>query len=281
MVALLFTFLYCLASNRQISAITSRLFDSHPGASFLILIVIPCFNEARRLVPEQIIAFLDQDGDTELLFVDDASIDQTSQILHALQDRVPDRLHVLSLSRNQGKGNAVRQGILHGLQGTYHLLGYWDADLATPLPTISTFARQMEANPHLQMICGSRVQRLGASIQRHWYRHYPGRFIATWISLLLSLPVYDTQCGAKLFTSRLAEDLFAAPFLSRWLFDVELFARIIGLVGREEAVRQIQEYPLERWTDVGESKVSLSYLPKIPFELWRISRHYRHQLENS
>lgn len=247
----------------------------------MILIVIPCFNEARRLVPEQIIAFLDQDGDTELLFVNDASIDQTSQVLRALQDRVPDRLHVLSLPRNQGKGNAVRQGILHGLRGTYRLVGYWDADLATPLPTISTFAQQMEANPHLQMICGCRIQRLGASIQRHWYRHYPGRFIATWISLLLGLPVYDTQCGAKLFTSRLAEDLFAAPFLSRWLFDVEIFARIIGLVGREEAVRQIQEYPLERWTDVGESKVDLSYLPKVPFELWRISRHYRHQLENS
>jgi hypothetical protein len=128
------------------------------------------------------------------------------------------------------------------------------------------------------MIFGSRIQRLGADIKRHWYRHYPGRIIAFWINAIIKLPVHDTQCGAKLIEANLARQIFAEPFISSWLFDVELFARIIALYGRQQASQMIYEIPLQRWTDVGDSKISAGYLPKIPVELAKIYWKYRKEL---
>ena len=99
--------------------------------------------------------------------------------------------------------------------------------------------------------------------------------IAFWINAIIRLPVHDTQCGAKLIEADLAAKIFAEPFISSWLFDVELFARIIGLYGRQQAARKIYEVPLRRWTDVGDSKISPAYVPKIPVELFRIYWKYR------
>ena len=245
----------------------------------MILIVVPCYNEALRLRPDVFRSYLAENSETLFLFVDDGSTDRTLEMLHAIESDDDDRAIILALPHNHGKAEAIRQGIVHGLQRPVELLGFLDADLATPLPAIAGLAGVMTADPTVKMVCGARVQRLGAVITRHWYRHYPGRIIATLISLLLGLPVYDSQCGAKVFDRDLAEQIFSEPFLSRWLFDVELFARTIGLVGRQHAARIIHEYPLTHWTDVGTSKITPAYLPKIPFELWRIRRHYRQHLQ--
>lgn len=245
----------------------------------MILIVIPCFNEAQRLHLDPFTAYFSEDDKTHLLFVDDASTDRTGDALRAIAALNSRRVSILTLPHNQGKAEAVRQGILHGLRRPVRRIGFWDADLATPLSAVGGFAAIMTADPSVRMVCGARIQRLGAHINRHWYRHYPGRVIATCISLLLDLPVYDSQCGAKLFVRELAENIFREPFLSRWLFDVELYARTIGLVGRAQASRIIHEVPLKRWTDVGKSTISPAYLPKIPIELWRIRRRYRRQLQ--
>ncbi|MGC2162825.1 MAG: hypothetical protein WA634_13000, partial [Silvibacterium sp.] len=79
------------------------------------------------------------------------------------------------------------------------------------------------------------------------------------VSLLLRIPVYDTQCGAKLFriTPELSQVL-AGPFHSRWIFDVELLARFLALHKNNvpQMEKQIYEYPLPVWTDVAGSKVS-------------------------
>lgn len=248
---------------------------SGPGRS--ITIVIPCYNEAQRLDTSAYVAFLTAEPGVHLVFVNDGSTDSTSARLAQIEQQAPDRVTLIELPVNQGKGGAVRSGILAGLKNSPCWLGYWDADLATPLTEVSVFADLVAAQPYIRLLCGSRILRMGAHIQRHWYRHYPGRIIATCISLVLGLQVYDTQCGAKLIEPELAAEIFAEPFSSRWLFDVELIARIISLVGRQEAERIIYEYPLSRWTDVGESKISLAYLPRIPIDLLRIYRRYHRQ----
>ncbi len=245
----------------------------------MILIVIPCYNEALRLQPNEFRSYVTESSETLLLFVDDGSTDRTLEMLRGIESGAGNRVTILALPHNRGKAEAIRQGVLHGLRQPVEQLGFWDADLATPLPAIANLSGVMAADPAVKMVCGARVQRLGAVISRHWYRHYPGRIIATAISLLLGLSVYDSQCGAKVFDRKLAEQIFSEPFLSRWLFDVELFARTIGLVGRHHATRIIHEYPLTHWADVGTSKISPAYLPKIPFELWRIRRHYRRHLQ--
>lgn len=240
----------------------------------MVTIVIPCFNEAHRLSPGPFVSFLGDRADLFFIFVDDGSTDRTAEKLEQISAQTGSKSSVLRLGANQGKAEAVRQGILQALKDEPSHVGYWDGDLATPLSEIPTFI-DYGRDSTKKMIFGSRIQRLGADIERHWYRHYPGRVIAFWINAIIRLPVHDTQCGAKLIEAQLARQIFAEPFISSWLFDVELFARIIGLHGRRQAARMIYEVPLQRWTDVGDSKISPGYLPKIPVELFRIYSKYR------
>lgn len=243
----------------------------------MITIVIPCFNEAHRLSHGPFVSFLDDVSDLCFLFVDDGSTDHTAEKLEKISSLTGSKSSVLKFSENRGKAEAVRQGILSALPKEVSHVGYWDGDLATPLSEIPTFLN-FSTDPARKMIFGSRIQRLGADIKRHWYRHYPGRIIAFWINAIIKLPVHDTQCGAKLIDANLARQIFAEPFISSWLFDVELFARIIALYGRQQASQMIYEIPLQRWTDVGDSKISAGYLPKIPLELSKIYWKYRKEL---
>ena len=241
------------------------------------LIVIPCYNEARRLEAAPFAAFLEGNPGVRFVFVDDGSTDTTAEKLAAICDQTAGRAKLIRLADNLGKAEAVRRGVQAALRDAPTRIGYWDGDLATPLSEIPGFIRFAE-DGEKKMIFGSRIQRLGADIKRHWYRHYPGRMIAVGINLILKLPIHDTQCGAKLIDADLAGHLFAEPFVSSWLFDVELFARVIAQFGRKQAAGMIYEVPLQRWEDVGESKIALSYLPKIPVELVRIYLHYRKSL---
>ena len=90
---------------------------------------------------------------------------------------------------------------------------------------------------------------------------------------MLQLAIYDTQCGAKLIKSQLALDLFKEPFLSKWLFDVELLFRFKSKVPNYEAC--IIEVPLNNWEDIAGSKIKFTYFLKAPLDLIRIYFKYR------
>lgn len=241
----------------------------------LATIIVPCYNEGSRIDAEQFIRFLNHNSDIAIVFVDDGSEDNTLEVLENIAATVPEQVSIVSMSINSGKAEAVRQGVLYSRQFQSEYVGYWDADLATALEQTKVFSELLKQDNTRKIICGSRIKRLGATIERKWYRHYSGRIIATLISMILNLPTYDTQCGAKLFDTELIEDLFGKPFISPWLFDVEILARIIRTSGRDKALQMIYEHPLSSWDDIGESKVKLSYIPKIPIELARIYLHYR------
>jgi glycosyltransferase involved in cell wall biosynthesis len=223
-------------------------------------IVIPCYNEATRLDLPAFREFLDTPlaRGVRLLFVDDGSEDGTLPLLHEFAAGRPDQVGVLALQRNQGKAEAVRRGMLDAMdRGRF--VGFWDADLATPLEAIPDFLAILEAEPVVQWAFGARVGLLGRQIQRRMRRHYSGRAFATCVSLVLDLPIYDTQCGAKLF--RVDPALHAVlerPFRSRWIFDVEMIARLKVFIARGDGpplADRIHELPLMRWTDVAGSKV--------------------------
>lgn len=239
------------------------------------IIVIPCYNESSRLQEKSFLAYLDRFLLTNFIFVDDGSNDTTGEKLKNLQEAGNGRIRVISFNKNKGKAEAVRQGVLAALKEDPEYVGYWDADLATPLTEIENFSTLFQKNSEIGMVCGSRVKRLGSHIHRKALRHYPGRIIATLVSSILQLPVYDSQCGAKLFERSLAETLFSQQFIATWLFDVELFARVIQFYGRESAKNMIYELPLEEWRDIGKSTVTFSYLPKLPIELARIYFKYK------
>ncbi|HEX3581322.1 MAG TPA: glycosyltransferase [Thermoanaerobaculia bacterium] len=235
-----------------------------------LTLVVPCYNEAERLDLEAFRTFDAGSDQVGFLFVDDGSRDGTRRLLQS------NGFDVLGLDRNVGKAEAVRRGIVAAMERGAEIVGFWDADLATPLWELPLFLDILKARPAIEMVYGARVRLLGRDISRHESRHYFGRIGATLISKTLGLAVYDTQCGAKLFrVSDTMHDVFAKPFLSRWIFDVEIIARFVRLRGRDGAARAIYELPLRVWKDVTGSKLRSTDFARALRDLWRIRRAYK------
>jgi glycosyltransferase involved in cell wall biosynthesis len=241
-------------------------------------IVVPCWNEAQRLDADAFLRFCEHHPAIRFFLVNDGSSDETLDMLRELERRAPESFFALDQQPNRGKAEAVRRGMSAAFERRPDYVGYWDADLATPLEEVPRFIEILEARPELEILFGSRVQLLGHSIERRAARHYLGRVFATITSLTLELAVYDTQCGAKLFrVTDEIQELFGEPFCTNWIFDVELVARLIR-ARRDSHDRGpenvICEVPLQRWRDVAGSKVGpLDFFRGIA-ELWRIRRRY-------
>jgi len=241
-------------------------------------IVVPCFNEELRLEPEVFVAFVDIHRAIDFLFVNDGSGDGTAGVLEKTAARRPGRLRALHLAKNGGKAEAVRCGMIEAMtaENRPDAVGFWDADLATPLDAIPAFIEVLAARPNIDMVFGSRVNLLGRRVRRQLLRHWFGRIFATLASQMLRLPIYDTQCGAKLFrVNDELRKLIDRPFCSRWIFDVELIARLIrSRRGRPvlQPEEVIVELPLLEWVDKKGSKLKSRDFLTVGGDLVRIWR---------
>lgn len=237
-------------------------------------IVIPCYNEENAISSIAYSRFLEQQPDASICFVNDGSKDNTLEVLKKLQQQFPEQIELLSLSKNSGKAEAVRKGILHCTsKSKFKYIGYLDADLATTLEEFMLVKNHLEND--VVFCFGSRIQKIGSTISRENSRFLIGRVIATFISNILDLKVYDTQCGCKVFTKEIAKLLFQKEFISKWLFDVELFFRMIRYFGKESALQKMNEIPLKSWIEKGNSKVKPSYFFKLWLDLYTIKKVYR------
>lgn len=237
-----------------------------------LILVVPCYNEESRINSSEFLSFISRNKDCSILFVDDGSNDNTFQLLTKITKN-SNQLDVYRLSSNQGKANAVRLGIKKSLDLQPDYIGYWDVDLANPLSESISLVN--EFRPYTWAVISSRVAHLGSHIHRGIIRHYSGRIFATLASLTINMKVYDTQCGAKIFRSKIAEFIFKEEFISDWFFDVEILARIILLEGHRRAHVRVIEKPAKRWRDVKGSKIHASDFIKAPYELLRILYFYR------
>ncbi|MFQ5514003.1 MAG: glycosyltransferase [Myxococcota bacterium] len=242
------------------------------------ILVVPCYNEARRLPVENFESFAKGHPEVRFLMMNDGSEDETLEVLRRMEDRNEAQFTAIDLQPNRGKAEAVRRGLLAAFKEEARYAGFWDADLATPLETLPEFIRLLDSRPDLEMVLGARVKLLGRSIERSALRHYLGRVFATAASLALGMAVYDTQCGAKLFRITPATvELFREPFLTRWLFDVEILARLIRArrgSERRQPEDVVYELPLPTWRDVPGSKVRALDFPLAILQTLRIRRRY-------
>lgn len=243
-------------------------------------IVIPCYNEEKGISNAEYSNFLDHNPEAFICFVNDGSKDNTVGILTILKEKFPLQIHILSLEKNSGKAEAVRAGVIFCNKTYQHqYIGYLDADLATTLEEFIDLRNYLKGG--IVFSFGSRIRKIGSIIVRENSRFLIGRVVATFISIILDIKVYDTQCGSKLFTKEISERLFQKEFISRWLFDVEIFYRMIHLFGKEKAIKKMVEVPLKLWVEKGDSKVKLTYGLKLWFDLYEIQRKYKKIAQNS
>lgn len=231
-------------------------------------IIIPCYNEALRLESETFIRFSRTHTDTVLIFVNDGSTDETGILLEKIKNQTS-RIEIVSLQRNSGKGEAIRQGFLYALKGSFSYAGYLDADLSTTLEDYYSLAR-LAAQNMFDMVLGSRIKKIDTQIERSLFRHLIGRILATAIDLKFKLGIYDTQCGAKVFRTTIIEGVIQAPFYTRWFFDIEILLRLKKADKKFKAT----EVALPCWQNKKNSKINVFLFPLIIKEITVLLRRY-------
>ena len=241
-------------------------------------LVVPCYNEERRLPLDALRALHALRPDVHLFLVDDGSTDGTFALFEEARRELGDAsVSAHRLAKNGGKAEAVRIGMRSCMARGASIVGYADADFATPVGEILRLLTLLEEGSY-EVVIGSRVLRLGTDIQRSPVRHVLGRVFATLASQAIAANVYDTQCGAKWFKKNAAlEHALSTPFGSRWVFDVELLARLLGRLGDDPHLPEsaFLEVPVRAWRDVSGSKLRL---PSMAGSLGELARLWRKRL---
>ena len=196
-------------------------------------IVIPCFNEARKIETDIRAAldyFRSRPYSFELILVDDGSSDGTAAILEKAAGA-----RAVCYQPNRGKGCAVRTGMLQA-RGRYRLFA--DAGLCVPFSEVEQGLALLEAGADVAIgsrkLAGSQVVEKQAGYRRIGSSVF-GLLVRNWMGLRYA----DTQCGFKLFRAQAAERLFSAARIDGFMFDAETLinARKFGLT--------VKEFPVE------------------------------------
>jgi len=234
-------------------------------------VVVPAYNEARRLPPYLALVRRHLEAEYpdryEVVVVDDGSEDGLADVLAQAGAGWP-QFRWIAHPQNQGKGAAVRTGVLAALG---RLVLFADADGATP---IEEERRLAEAIAHgADVAVGSRLLAgPGVRRTRAWARGLAGRWFAAVARRVLGLSIRDTQCGFKMFRAEAARQLFSLAREPRYLFDLEILALAVRLGYK------IVEVPVN-WREVPGGHLHLAHeLPKVVGDLWRIRRRLRGQV---
>lgn len=216
--------------------------------SIQLSVVVPAYNEELRLPPTLIdmVDFLDRRNERyEIIVVDDGSVDDTAHIVHKFE-RIRDQIRLIQLPQNEGKGAAVRMGVVNA-RGERVLFA--DADGATPIAELERLEAALDQGAAIAF--GSRAMAsTDTAVKTSFHRKYIGRSFNLMVNMLLLPGIADTQCGFKLMTARSAKFLFSNLTTKRYSFDVELLyiARRAGLT--------LAEVPVN-WRNIPGSKVNL------------------------
>ena len=238
-------------------------------------VVIPCYNEEERLSGDDFKEFAHKNLGYHLCFVNDGSTDNTLKVLEELKLSNPSHISVYDCEKNGGKAEAVRQGMLHlAKDPQLDYIGFLDADLSTDFRDFHDLVETLE-NSNFKIVSGSRMARMGANITKESARKIISMTINLIIRNILKMPFNDTQCGAKIMRKEIIPLLFTKPFITKWIFDVEIFIRMRKHYGKDKVQQFICEQPLKRWIHADGSKLSMKDSVKIVGQLAQIAFTYR------
>ena len=238
-------------------------------------LVIPVYNEELRIdeVFWRNLSLCELDM---LILVDDGSTDKSVEIISKLLGEKLQYLWVRN-KKNLGKAESIRQGMLWAVCNDLTSIATLDADGACSVTDLNEIYRihlqKLQVNYPL-ITSGARVRLAGWNISRTNTRQWLGRIIATLVSLVTKISMYDPQTPIKIYTfpNSLWELILHRPFATRWFVDVELILRAEKLV---EGQLQVVEFPIQYFRDVEKSHLKKRDLVKIMleiFKLWNLSR---------
>jgi CheY-like chemotaxis protein len=238
-------------------------------------VVIPCYNEGERLLSKKFTDYIDKNSGYHLCFVNDGSTDKTLKVLNNLRKGREDFITVYDCEKNGGKAEAVRQGMLYMVQQEdLDYIGFLDADLSTNLSDFDDLVSTIEGSKY-KIVSGCRINRMGANIRKESVRKVVSLFLNFIITRILKMDFNDTQCGAKVFHKDIVHIAFDKKFISKWIFDVEIYRRITLFFGLKKARRIVCEQPLKRWIHAEGSKLSMKDSLKIFLQLGQVAWFYR------
>ncbi|MDH3381479.1 MAG: response regulator [Flavobacteriaceae bacterium] len=238
-------------------------------------VVIPCYNEEKRLLSEEFLEFVEKHSGYHLCFVNDGSKDKTLDVLNEIRKGREDYITVYDCEKNGGKAEAVRLGMLFMAEKEdLDYIGFLDADLSTDLLDFDDLVSTIE-NSEYKIVSGSRISRMGANITKESARKIISMTINYIIRKILRMDFKDTQCGAKIFSKEVINIAFKEKFVTKWIFDVEIFIRMRKYFGLNNAKAMLCEKPLKRWIHADGSKLSMKDSVKIIFQLAQIAWVYR------
>ncbi len=203
-------------SSKDEEIILKPLLPEKKDFSFELSLIIPAYNEEKRLsktLKDCISYFSSLDIEYEIIVVDDGSIDNTSEIA---KEYLSAPHKIIQLSKNKGKGFAVKTGVLEA-KGRYIL--FCDADGATPF---HQYKKLREAMLFSEIAIGSRYKnRETVEIAQPFYRTLLSRIGNIIAQIFLIEGISDTQCGFKLFRNDVGKKIFQYQKIERFAFDIE------------------------------------------------------------
>ena len=218
-------------------------------------LVIPCYFESSRIGPflEELCRLSSREGGVSILVVDDGSgVEEQQRMQSIVDDLRKEYQHLrspLMLPANLGKGGAVHAG--WKVHDHEEWLGFVDADGASSATeTMRLIAMARESKGHERAIFASRTHLLGHRIERHWHRAVIGRAHSIIVSLLLGIPVHDSQCGLKLVPRSAYEHIAPLLQVEDFGFDIELLAALV------DSGCAVEEVPID-WHEVRGGKLRL------------------------
>ena len=215
-----------------------------------VSLVIPAFNEARRLA-ESVRALREYLGSApwshEVILVIERSTDGTLDLARGLTADLP-AFTVIGNDVQRGKGYAVRCGMV-AARGD--IAFFMDTDLSTPLGEIGKFLEAFAAHPDVDIYIGSRQHAQSRILRRQsWVRQRMGETFNWILRGLTGLRFLDTQCGFKAFRRFAREAIFQRQEIDGFAFDAEV------LILAEKLGYRVDELPVE-WRNAEGSKVHL------------------------
>ena len=200
------------------NGIQSSVFQTYRPA-YTISVIIPLYNEESNIssILHHIKSILSETLlDYELIVINDGSTDKTHSVLLEEQ-KLENRVKILSYPKNKGKGHAVKMGVLNSRGDVVCFL---DGDLDISPTEIKNYIKELDGS---DLVIASKAHQLSV-VTAPILRKMLSKLFNIFVRLAVGIKIKDTQSGLKIGNGDALRRIFNIMLVKRYAFDVEMLA---------------------------------------------------------